>query len=91
LILLIHGLSGMAQSFAISRWLIGSLDAIDYRSLAVFVAVVTIAAILVVRRARQWNLLAVEKHGPAHAVARWVTCCASGTSPAPSSRRPRSR
>jgi iron complex transport system permease protein len=59
LILLIHGLSGMAQSFAISRWLIGSLDAIDYRALAVFVAGVIAAAILVVRRARQWNLLAV--------------------------------
>ena len=30
LILLVHGLSGMSQSFAISRWLIGSLDAIEY-------------------------------------------------------------
>ena len=59
LILLIHSLSGMSQSFAISRWLIGSLDAIDYRALAVFVAVVIVAAVLVVRRARQWNLLAV--------------------------------
>jgi iron complex transport system permease protein len=59
LILLIHSLSSMAQSFAISRWLIGSLDAIDYRALAVFVAVVVAAAMLVVRRARQWNLLAV--------------------------------
>jgi iron complex transport system permease protein len=59
LILLIHGLSGMAQSFAISRWLIGSLDAIDYRALAAFVSAVIAAAILVVRRGRQWNLLAV--------------------------------
>jgi iron complex transport system permease protein len=59
LILLIHSLSGMAQSFAISRWLIGSLDAIDYRALAVFVTVVAGVAMLVVRRARQWNLLAV--------------------------------
>jgi iron complex transport system permease protein len=59
LILLIHGLSGMVQSFAISRWLIGSLDAIDYRALAAFVSVVMVTAILVVRRARQWNLLAV--------------------------------
>lgn len=59
LILLIHGLSGMAQSYAISRWLIGSLDAIDYGALATFVAVVVAAAVLVVRRARQWNLLAV--------------------------------
>jgi iron complex transport system permease protein len=59
LILLTHSLSGMAQSFAISRWLIGSLDAIDYRALAVFVTVVVTVAILVVRNARQWNLLAV--------------------------------
>ena len=43
LILLVYGLSGMSQSFAISRWLIGSLDAIDYRPLAVFVVVVTVA------------------------------------------------
>jgi iron complex transport system permease protein len=59
LILLIHSLSGMSQSFAISRWLIGSLDAIDYRALAMFVGLVIGAAILVVRRARLWNLLAV--------------------------------
>ena len=39
LILLVHGLSGMAQSFAISRWLIGSLDAIEYPALSVFIAV----------------------------------------------------
>ena len=30
LILLIHGLSGLSQSFAISHWLIGGLDAIEY-------------------------------------------------------------
>jgi iron complex transport system permease protein len=59
LILLIHSLSGMSQSFAISRWLIGSLDAIDYRALAMFVGLVIGAAIFVVRRARLWNLLAV--------------------------------
>jgi iron complex transport system permease protein len=59
LILLIHSLSGLSQSFAISRWLIGSLDAIDYRGLAMFVAAVIIAAALLIRRARQWNLLAV--------------------------------
>ena len=59
LILLIHGMSGMSQSFAISRWLIGSLDAIDYAPLSVFVAVVTLLSVFVVRRARHWNLLAV--------------------------------
>lgn len=59
LILLIHSLSGMSESFAISRWLIGSLDAIDYRALAMFIGLEIVVAILVVRRARQWNLLAV--------------------------------
>src|SRR4029079_2257063 len=58
-ILLIHGLSGMTQSFAISRWLIGALDAIDYVPLTLFILIVTMASVLVVRRARQWNLLAV--------------------------------
>ena len=59
LILLVYGLSGMSASFAIARWLIGSLDAIDYRPLAVFIGVVSLLAILIVRRARAWNLLAV--------------------------------
>ena len=34
LILLVHGLTGMSQSFAISRWLIGGLDAIERPTLA---------------------------------------------------------
>jgi iron complex transport system permease protein len=59
LILLVHGLSGMSQSFAIARWLIGNLDAIDYPSLSAFIAVVTLCAVLIVRRARDWNLLAI--------------------------------
>jgi iron complex transport system permease protein len=59
LILLIHGLSGLSQSFAISRWLIGSLDAVELPALALFVSLVSVLALLVIRRARQWNLLAV--------------------------------
>jgi iron complex transport system permease protein len=59
LILLIHGLSGLSQSFAISRWLIGSLDAIDLRALGFFIALITTLSLFVIRQARQWNLLAV--------------------------------
>jgi ABC-type Fe3+-siderophore transport system permease subunit len=59
LILLVYGLSGMSQSSAIARWLIGSLDAIAYRPLAVFVLAIVSLAVLIVRRARHWNLLAV--------------------------------
>ena len=40
LILLVHGLTGMSQSFAISRWLIGSLDAIERPTLLAYVLVV---------------------------------------------------
>jgi len=58
-ILLIHGLSGMSQSYAISRWLIGSLDALDYPALAVFMAGVSGLAIVVIGQARRWNLIAI--------------------------------
>lgn len=59
LILLVHGLSGVSQSFAISRWLIGSLDAIEYPTLAIYMTIVLTMSIIVIRQARQWNLLAV--------------------------------
>src|SRR5262245_32878709 len=42
LVLLIHSLSGLSQSFAISRWLIGSLDAVAYSTLGVFTSVVLV-------------------------------------------------
>ena len=60
LILVIHGLVGESQLFSIARWLIGSVDAIDYDALAVFVAVVLIASAFVVGEARAWNLMAVD-------------------------------
>lgn len=59
LILLIHGLSGMSQSFAIARWLIGSLDAVDYPPLLLYIVVVTTLSAAIVGQARAWNLLAV--------------------------------
>ena len=58
-ILLVHGLSGVSQSFAISRWLIGSLDAIDYPALAIYIAAVTALSLVVMTQARRWNLIAV--------------------------------
>jgi iron complex transport system permease protein len=59
MILLIHGLSGMGQSFAIARWLIGSLNAIDYGPLTIYIAAVLVLSLRVMRRARAWNLIAV--------------------------------
>jgi iron complex transport system permease protein len=59
MILLVHGLTGISQSFAISRWLIGGLDAIERPTLALYVAIVVATSLVVVSQARQWNLLAV--------------------------------
>jgi iron complex transport system permease protein len=59
LILLVHGLAGMSDSFAISRWLIGSLDAVEYPALLTYVVAVFALAALIGRHARHWNLLAV--------------------------------
>ena len=60
LIIVILGLAGMTQSFSIGRWLIGSLDAVDYPALGAFVAAVALAAVFVIRQAKAWNLLAVD-------------------------------
>jgi ABC-type Fe3+-siderophore transport system permease subunit len=59
LILLVHGLTGMSRSFAISRWLIGGLDAVEFSTFAVYAGVVSVLSVAVIRHARRWNLLAV--------------------------------
>lgn len=59
LTLLILGLSGVSQTFSIARWLIGSLDAIDYRPLALFIVVVTVLALAIVWRSKDWNLMSI--------------------------------
>ena len=70
MILLVHGLSGMSQSYAISRWLIGSLDAIEFQTLVVYFAAVVLFGVVIVGQARQWNLLAI---GEAWAATRGAT------------------
>ena len=60
-ILLLYSLAGVTRSFSISRWLIGSVDATSYSSLAFFVSVVTIAALFVISQASGWNLLSVDE------------------------------
>ena len=77
LILLVHGLTGMSQSFAISRWLIGGLDAIERPTLLVYVLVVIGTGLIVIRQGRQWNLLAV---GEAWAATRGARGAASALS-----------
>lgn len=59
-ILVIHGSAGPARSFSISRWLIGSVDSIDYAMLSGFVAVTVAASVFIIRQAKDWNLMAVD-------------------------------
>ncbi len=58
-ILLIHGFSGMSQSFSISRWLLGSVDSVAYGALLPFIIAIASLSAWVLRQARHWNLLAV--------------------------------
>jgi iron complex transport system permease protein len=59
IILFLHNLSNFSQSFAISRWLMGGIDAVEYSTLGWLAAAVVPIAVLVSSRARQWNLMAV--------------------------------
>jgi iron complex transport system permease protein len=61
LILLLYSLAGVAHSFSISRWLIGSIDATSFGSLGVFAAVVLATATFVIAQARSWNLVSVDE------------------------------
>lgn len=59
LILFLHNLAGFLQSFAISRWLMGGIDSVEYRSLAWLCVLVVPACWAILARAREWNVLAV--------------------------------
>jgi iron complex transport system permease protein len=58
-IMFLHNLATFSQSFAISRWLMGGLDAVEYSTLAWLAAVVLPVCAVVILFARQWNLMAV--------------------------------
>lgn len=59
-IIVIYSLVSSTKSFSISRWLIGSLDAVDYATLATYVLTVALAGGAVMRQAKAWNLMAVD-------------------------------
>ena len=58
-IIILSSFAGMSRSFSIARWLIGSIDATSYVSLAVLAAVVLLVSAMILTQARNWNLLAV--------------------------------
>jgi iron complex transport system permease protein len=58
-ILFLHNLASFSQSFAISRWLMGGIDAVEYSTLAWLAGITLPVCALVIWRAREWNLLAL--------------------------------
>jgi iron complex transport system permease protein len=58
-IIILSSFAGMSRSFSIARWLIGSIDATSYTSLAVLATVVLLVSAMILSQARSWNLLAV--------------------------------
>jgi iron complex transport system permease protein len=59
LIMLLHSFAGFTQSFSITSWLIGGVDAIPFPRLAVFAAFALPVGFFVVWQAPAWNLLSV--------------------------------
>jgi iron complex transport system permease protein len=70
LILFVHSFAGLTQSFSISRWLMGEVDAVDYRTLAWLALLLAPAVAVVLGGASSWNLMAV---GEDWAAARGVS------------------
>ncbi len=68
-ILFLQYIANFGQTFAIVRWLMGGIDAIEYSTLAWAAGLVLPALIVLFLRARDWNLMAVgEDWAAAHGV-----------------------
>ncbi len=77
-ILIVGGTVGIARSFSITRWLIGSIDATSYTSLAALAVIVFLASGLILLQARSWNLLAVGERWAASRGVRVGSLLAQG-------------
>jgi iron complex transport system permease protein len=60
-ILFLQYLANFGQSFAIVRWLLGGIDAVEYSTLAWLAAAVVPFVVYLFRKAREWNLLTVSE------------------------------
>lgn len=58
-IMLLHNMANVGQSFAIVHWLMGSIDPLDYPTLAALSVAVLAVAVGLCLLSRQWNLMTV--------------------------------
>jgi iron complex transport system permease protein len=70
MILFVHSIAGLTQSFSVARWMMGGIDSVDYATLGWLAAATLPAAAVVLARGTDWNLMAV---GDEWAAARGVS------------------
>jgi len=70
MILFVHSIAGLTQSFAVARWMMGGIDSVDYATLGWLALVIFPTAAIVFARGTSWNLMAV---GEDWAAARGVS------------------
>lgn len=61
IMLFLQSVTTLGRSLAITRWLMGGVDSVEYRTLALLSLFVIPASGLLIWRARDWNLLAVGR------------------------------
>ncbi len=59
IILFLHSVASFAQSFAISRWLMGGIEAVEYSTLAWFAVVILSVSAGIIVYAPAWNLISL--------------------------------
>lgn len=62
LMLFLQSVTTLGRSLAITRWLMGGVDSVEYSTLALLAVFVLPAAAMLIWRARDWNLLAVGQN-----------------------------
>jgi hypothetical protein len=69
-ILFLHSIAGLTQSFSVARWMMGGIDSVDYSTLGWLALVILPTVAVVLARGTSWNLMAV---GEDWAAARGVS------------------
>jgi iron complex transport system permease protein len=70
-ILLLHSMAGITKSFQITHWLMGGIDAVEYRVLLWLAIAIVPACVWMLRMARVWNVISF---GETWATGRGVDC-----------------
>lgn len=59
MILFVHSIAGLTQSFSVARWMMGGIDSVEYATLGWLALVIVPAVAVLLARGTAWNLMAV--------------------------------